>query len=168
MRFLPGDQNDSVANLRRASDGARRPAPRHIATALVTTLSLAASGCATEVIDLAASTTIEATTDTTASLDGASLDQLAEALQREVGLLSRAVFDDDKPAARAHLARIDQAWALAEPMIVARFGELADQINYDLRRVVQLARNAVEKNRPADADKAVSFLRLALASLDDK
>jgi hypothetical protein len=55
---------------------------------------------------------------------------------------------------------------LAEPLIVARFGELADQLTYDLRRVVELARSAVTRNRPADADKAVAFLRLALASLE--
>jgi hypothetical protein len=47
-----------------------------------------------------------------------------------------------------------------------QFGELADQITYDLRRVVGLARSAVERNRPADASKAVAFFRLASASLN--
>jgi hypothetical protein len=50
--------------------------------------------------------------------------------------------------------------------MVGLFGELADQLTYDLRRVVELARSAVDRNRPADADKATSFLRLAVASLD--
>lgn len=139
-------------------------------TAVVVTVVLfvtVATGCATEVIDSKVTTTI-AVTDTTAlpSLVGSSLDELVDVLRVEVTALSRAVFDNDKPAARAHLDRIDEAWALAEPLIVAQFGELADQINYDLRRVVALARSAVERNRPADASKAASFLRLALASLD--
>ncbi|NBU07242.1 MAG: hypothetical protein EBT38_06135, partial [Acidimicrobiia bacterium] len=83
------------------------------------------------------------------SLAGANLDQLAEVMQEEIGALSQAVFDGDKPAARDHLARINEAWAYAEPLIVAQFGELADQITYDLRRVVELARSAVERNLPA-------------------
>ena len=123
-----------------------------------------ATGCATEVIDSKVTTTI-AVTSALPSLAGSSLDELAEVLDTEVTALSRAVFDDDKPAARAHLDRINEAWALAEPLIVVQFGELADQINYDLRRVVALARSAVERNRPADASKAASFLRLALVSL---
>jgi hypothetical protein len=139
-------------------------------TAVAVTVALIASvvtGCATEVIDSKVATTI-AVTDTTAppSLVGSSLDELVEVLRNEVNALSRAVFDNDKPAARTHLDRVNEAWALAEPLIVAQFGELADQINYDLRRVVALARSAVERNRPADASKAASFLRLALASLD--
>ena len=147
---------------RRAST---RTALRGVAATVTAVLGATfATGCATEVIDSKATTTI-AVTSALPSLAGSSLDELAEVLDTEVTALSRAVFDDDKPAARAHLDRINEAWALAEPLIVAQFGELADQINYDLRRVVALARSAVERNRPADASKAASFLRLALVSL---
>lgn len=147
---------------RRAST---RTALRGVAATVTAVLGATfATGCATEVIDSKVTTTI-AVTSALPSLAGSSLDELAEVLDTEVTSLSRAVFDDDKPAARAHLDRINEAWALAEPLIVAQFGELADQINYDLRRVVALARSAVERNRPADASKAASFLRLALVSL---
>lgn len=147
---------------RRAST---RTALRGVAATVTAVLGATfATGCATEVIDSKVTSTI-AVTSALPSLAGSSLDELAEVLDTEVTSLSRAVFDDDKPAARAHLDRINEAWALAEPLIVAQFGELADQINYDLRRVVALARSAVERNRPADASKAASFLRLALVSL---
>jgi hypothetical protein len=147
---------------RRAST---RTALRGVAATVTAVLGATfATGCATEVIDSKVTTTI-AVTSALPSLAGSSLDELAEVLDTEVTSLSRAVFDDDKPAARDHLDRINEAWALAEPLIVAQFGELADQINYDLRRVVALARSAVERNRPADASKAASFLRLALVSL---
>jgi len=147
---------------RRAST---RAALRGVAATVTAVLGATfATGCATEVIDSKVTSTI-AVTSALPSLAGSSLDELAEVLDTEVTALSRAVFDDDKPAARAHLDRINEAWALAEPLIVAQFGELADQINYDLRRVVALARSAVERNRPADASKAASFLRLALVSL---
>ena len=135
---------------------------------------LSAGGCATQVIESKVSTTV---TDTVtgddsdlagddSDLSGADLDELVTVLQVEMSALSRAVLDSDETVARAHLDRINQAWVYAEPLIVAKFGELADQITYDLRRVVELARSAVERNRPADADKAVSFLRLAVASLN--
>jgi len=137
----------------------------------------AASGCATEVIESKIPTTVaempttsgESSTDDNladSNLAGADLNELVTVLQDEVSALSRAVFEDDEAAQRAHLDRINEAWKYAEPLIVARFGELADQIIYDLRRVVELARGAVERNRPADADKAVAFLRLAIASLN--
>lgn len=131
-------------------------------------LVVSTSGCATEVIDtkLTSSIVVASPTTTPASLAGADLDQLVGVLRDEVTALSTAVFESDKAAARAHLDRINEAWTYVEPLITARFGELADQINYDLRRVVGLARTAVERNRPADASKAVSFLRLALASLN--
>jgi len=135
---------------------------------------LSAGGCATQVIESKVSTTVTDTvtgddTDLAgddSDLSGADLDELVTVLQVEMSALSRAVLDSDEAAARAHLDRINQAWVYAEPLIVAKFGELADQITYDLRRVVELARSAVERNRPADADKAVAFLRLAIASLN--
>jgi len=135
---------------------------------------LSAGGCATQVIESKVPTTVTDTvtgddTDLAgddSDLSGADLDELVTVLQVEMSALSRAVLDSDEAAARAHLDRINQAWVYAEPLIVAKFGELADQITYDLRRVVELARSAVERNRPADADKAVAFLRLAIASLN--
>ena len=126
-------------------------------------------GCATEVIELDVPPTTlppQEAAAVTADLSKATLEDLTVVLQDEIGALSRAVFDDDRDEARVHLDRINEAWSFAEPLIVAQFGELADQLTYDLRRVVELARSAVDRNRPADADKATSFLRLALASLD--
>jgi hypothetical protein len=128
--------------------------------------ALVVSGCATEVIESKVTTTVfDATPTTTESLAGAELAELADVLQTEMTALAEAVFNNNSVAARAQLARINEAWSYAEPLIVASYGELADQITYDLRRVVELARSAVERNRPADASKAVTFLRLALESL---
>jgi hypothetical protein len=139
-----------------------------IARILLPFALLSVTGCATEVIDSKLTTTSADVVQTTtpASLAAADLDRLVEVLREETTALSTAVFEGDKGAARAHVARINEAWQYAEPIIVARYGELADQITYDLRRVVGLARSAVERNRPADASKALSFLRLALAPLE--
>lgn len=127
------------------------------------------SGCATEVIEIDASPSTLSAAEAaavSADLSTATLDELTQVLSEEVTALSRATFNGDRDEARQHLDRINEAWSFAEPLIVEKYGELADQLTYDLRRVIELARSSVERNRPADADKAKSFLRLALASLN--
>jgi hypothetical protein len=132
----------------------------------VSSAAVVSSGCATEVLQAPTSSAVEIATTTLApSLEGASLDELTAVLRDETLALSEALFASDTVMARAHLSRINEAWSFAEPQIAAKFGEFADQLIYDLQRVIELARSAVERNRPADADKAAKFLELALQSL---
>ena len=134
--------------------------------ALILPFVLSLSGCATEVLDEPTSSAAEIATTTVAPpIYATTLDELTVVLRDETAALSEALFAADSTASRAHLARINDAWALIEPQIAAQFGERADQLIYDLRRVIDLARSAIERNRPADADKAVRFLELALQSL---
>jgi hypothetical protein len=139
-------------------------------TAMTFASAFVATGCATEIIELdAPATTVDGQGDSTISpsiSSDATLADLTVVLRNEVELLGQAIFDTDRDAAREHLVNINTAWAYIEPLIVAQYGELADQLTYDLRRVIELARSAVERNRPADAGKANAFLRLALASLN--
>ena len=142
--------------------------PMRLIVAVVGIAALASS-CATEVVELDTPPTTLSPSEAAAvstDLSTASLDELAKVLRDEVTALSRAPFNNDRDEARLHLDRINEAWSFAEPLIVAQYGELADQLTYDLRRVIELARSSVERNRPADADKAKSVLRLALTSLD--
>jgi hypothetical protein len=128
--------------------------------------AMVSGGCATEVLQAPTSSAVEIANTTLApSLEGASLDELTAVLRDETLALSEALFANDTVMARAHLGRINEAWSFAEPQIAAKFGEFADQLIYDLQRVVELARSAVERNRPADASKAAKFLELALQSL---
>ena len=139
-------------------------------TAMTFAAASVATGCATEIVELdAPATTVDgqgADTISPSISSDATLAELTVILRNEVDLLSQAIFVTDRDAAREHLVSINTAWAYLEPLIVAQYGELADQLTYDLRRVIELARSAVERNRPADAGKANAFLRLALASLD--
>jgi hypothetical protein len=139
-------------------------------TAMTFASAFVATGCATEIIELdAPATTVDGQGDSTISpsiSSDATLAELTVVLRNEVDLLGQAIFVTDRDAAREHLVNINTAWAYIEPLIVAQYGELADQLTYDLRRVIELARSAVERNRPADAGKANAFLRLALASLN--
>ena len=128
--------------------------------------AMVCGGCATEILQAPTSSAVEIADTTLApSLSAASLDELTSVLRDETLALSEALFSSDAATARAHLGRINEAWSFAEPQIAAKFGEFADQLIYDLQRVVELARSAVERNRPADASKAAKFLELALQSL---
>ena len=139
-------------------------------TVMTFATAFVATSCATEIIELdAPATTVGGEGDSTISPTippDATLAELAVILRNEVDLLGQATFATNRDAAREHLTNINTAWAYLEPLIVAQYGELADQLTYDLRRVIELARSAVERNRPADAGKANAFLRLALASLN--
>jgi predicted lipoprotein len=141
-----------------------------LTTVMTFAAAFVATGCATEIIELdSPSTTVDGQVDGTISpsiSSDATLAELTVVLRNEVDLLGQAIFVTDRDAAREHLVNINTAWAYIEPLIVAQYGELADQLTYDLQRVIELARSAVERNRPADAGKANAFLRLALASLD--
>ncbi|NDF81614.1 MAG: hypothetical protein EB130_00440 [Actinobacteria bacterium] len=137
-----------------------------IALVAVGSAMTVSSGCATEVLQAPTSSAVELATTTLApSLEGAPLDELTAVLREETLALSEALFASDTVMARTHLSRINEAWSFAEPQIAAKFGEFADQLIYDLQRVIELARSAVERNRPADASKATKFLELALQSL---
>ena len=148
-----------------------RPRRRLTARTVITVVAVGStltisSGCATEVLQAPTSSAVELATTTLApSLEGAPLDELTAVLREETLALSAALFASDTVMARTHLSRINEAWSFAEPQIAAKFGEFADQLIYDLQRVIELARSAVERNRPADASKATKFLELALQSL---
>lgn len=98
------------------------------------------------------------TTAAPGSLDpDATLDELlSEMLVRWRGLDQRVIDGD----AAAPLARIEEVWALAEPIIRAEHqGAL-----FGFQQAVDLARSSVTRTRPADASKGY---RLALELTDD-
>lgn len=155
-----------VARMRRSVITGNVTARAIVAAVAMCSVATFSGGCATEVLQAPTSSAVELSSTTLApSLEGASLDELATVLRLETLALSEAVFASDTVTARAHLGRINEAWSYAKPQIAATFGEFADQLIYDLQRVIELARSAVERNRPADADKAAKFLELALQSL---
>jgi hypothetical protein len=70
------------------------------------------------------------------------------------------MVDGDRARARAELAVLEELGDALAP----RVARASEQLAADLARVLDLARTAVERNRPADADKAVRFLPLVAAS----
>lgn len=92
-----------------------------------------------------------ARTDRAGSVPGSADDPVADVLSRigdEMSRLSAQIGDDGDEDAT--LARIDELWASARDEIGRDRPSVAD----DVQTTIDMARVAVERNRPADADKA--------------
>ena len=121
-------------------------------------VSLGMTGCATEVIEaeLATTTTVAERPDPTGDVS-----ELFDQLQDSFATMSEALAEGDRNRAREELDYVERIWDALEPQIAG----LGDQFVEDARRVVDLAVTAVERNRPADAGKALRFIELVIAAL---
>lgn len=101
--------------------------------------------------------TVVATTIPSGGIDtlfGQILDSGAE--------LGNDVASGDMRTARAKLADIEATWQGIE----GQLGAFSDDVQADLERLVDLFTTAVQRKRPADADKAMRYLPMALEALD--
>ena len=132
---------------------ARRPVTIAI-IALVATASVT-TACAPTTYDasLASSTTVPPTT----TEPSGTVEELLERLSLAMGELSRFIGPDQSgrtPVGKSdQLNLIESLWAAVEGPVLAADEAAADS----LARMVALSRTAVERNRPADADKASRF-----------
>jgi hypothetical protein len=120
--------------------------------------SLALSSCATTIIDTAPTTTLVAPTTVVPS---GTAQELFPLLQKTIAELSKAISDSNSGVAKTKLAEIREIWKVLQPQITER----GDQFVQDLQRIIDLAASSVERNRPADADKALRFLSLVIETL---
>ncbi len=114
---------------------------------VIVALGLAASGCAATTVDTTATSTVESASTTSLVLDGGR-DELLAQLDVELGALSERITEGDGQAEA--LVRIDAVWATLQLDLQADRPELIA----GFQSVVDLARSAVTRRRPADADKA--------------
>ena len=120
--------------------------------------TLALSACATTIIDTAPTTTLVAPTTVVPS---GTAEELFPLLQRTIAELSKAISDSNSGVAKTKLAEVREIWKVLQPQITER----GDQFVQDLQRIIDLALSSVERNRPADADKALRFLTLVIETL---
>lgn len=127
--------------------------------------ALLLSACGATVYDESAATTTVVVTTTTLPTGTAAelLPRLVESLS-DLSILIGPVPDTLRPEGdkRRQLAEIEALWAAVEYEVNADDPDTADT----LARMVELARIAVERNRPADADKAAKFAAQAVAAYD--
>ena len=120
--------------------------------AFCVTGALLLSSCATIVIDTVATSVVVAPT----TIPSGSVRQLFDQVVAETTELGIAMNKADSAGARRHLANIDAIWIAMQPLVQ----DLGDQTLEDLQRMIDLVHTAVERNRPADGDKALRFLLL--------
>jgi len=133
--------------------------------ALVSTTSLL-SGCATTINESAPTTLADNVVTETSTLtidQQLSTEELLTQMLTTVNALSEAMQKSDRQTAGKKVDQILLISNAVRPKILT----LSDQLAADFDRVIALAKSSVERNRPADADKALRFLPLIIDSLDN-
>ena len=133
--------------------------------ALVSTTSLL-SGCATTINESAPTTLADNVVTETTTLtinQQLSTEELLTQMLTTVNALSEAMQKSDRQTAGKKVDQILLISNAVRPKILT----LSDQLAADFDRVIALAKSSVERNRPADADKALRFLPLIIDSLDN-
>ncbi|MBM3729531.1 MAG: hypothetical protein FJW44_01745 [Actinobacteria bacterium] len=124
---------------------------------LITAGLLLPTGCATTIEDgSATSSTSPASTTTT--IPRGTVSELFGAILTLGSGLGNDIASGEMQTARTKLADIRATWQAITPQIA----DLGKDVNDDLQRLVNLYSSAVERRRPADADKATRFLDLAI------
>ena len=118
------------------------------------------SSCATT-INQSAVTTVASSSEsvTQATIDSQlTTDELLDELLIAVDDLSKSMQKAERRQVTQQLARVVLLSDAIRPEILAA----SDQLAADFDRVINFAKTAVERNRPADADKALRFLPLVI------
>lgn len=130
----------------------RAPAAAALLGALLT-------GCSPTTYDSTA-TTVEVSVTAT-SLPQGTVAELLPRMQAEVAALSDKVAADSGAGAAA--TRIEQYWAAMAEQMAADHPQLVADFEF----VVRLCREAADRKRPADADRAASNLAALAAAVAD-
>ena len=129
----------------------------------LTSLIVFASSCATT-INQSAVTTVASSSESTTQVtinDQLTSDELLSELLLAVEDLSKTMQKTERRQVSQQLARVVTVSDAIRPKILAT----SEQLAADFDRIINLTKSAVERNRPADADKALRFLPLIIESL---
>lgn len=132
---------------------------RRLGVAALALVTLGA--CAETTVDTTEDTTeIDASTPSTSTtIPVGTTDELLTRLVDETTALSERIVENEGQVEA--LARIEALWAAVAPDIEADHPDLLDEFE----SAMDYARRAVERRRPADADKASRNLRSLVANL---
>jgi hypothetical protein len=126
-------------------------------------LILLASSCATTINQSAVTTVASSSEPLTQATINSQLttDELLSELFLAIEDLSESMQKTERPQVSQQLAQVISLSDAIRPKILA----ISDQLASDFDRVINLSKSAVERNRPADADKSLRFLLLIIDSL---
>ena len=126
-------------------------------------LIVLASSCATTINQSAVTTVASSSESTTQATINSQLttDELLDELLLAVDDLSQSMQKAERRQVTQQLARVVLLSDAIRPKILAT----SEQLAADFDRIINLTKSAVERNRPADADKALRILPLIIESL---
>lgn len=121
-----------------------------------------ASSCATTINQSAVTTVASSSESITQATINSQLttDELLGELLLAVDDLSKTMQKTERRQVSQQLARVVSLGDVIRPKILTTSEQLAS----DFDRIINLTKSAVERNRPADADKALRFLPLIIES----
>jgi len=122
-------------------------------------IAVSVSSCSTQI--LTSTTTLPGVTTSTtiATPSGTSLE-LLEQLDTAIQGLGQAIVDRDSATKNRVVAETNAIWKELEPQLQESGVDLVE----DVSKIVNFVNVAVNRTRPADADKAVRYLALILES----
>lgn len=130
---------------------------RACAGLVIVALASVITSCGATTFDESIATTSVATVPTSTTVPTGTTEELLSNLAVAMSGLSGLIGPDSSgrtPAGKnERIVTIEALWNAVQPAVTSSDAEAADAIG----RMVDLARTAVERNRPADADKAARF-----------
>lgn len=119
------------------------------------------SSCATTYNSGATSTTTSPSVSTTTTIPRGTTEELFAQLLETGKELGNDIAQGDMTTARLKHADIKAIWIGIQPQIAQATQDLLD----DTQRMINMFATAVERKRPADADKAMRFLPSLISAL---
>ena len=120
--------------------------------------AIALTSCATEITGSTESSVVPVTTTTIPVAPTGSIISLLQQLIPVADGLGQAVVDGESKLAKEKVAQADAILLAIEPLILESEIDILESV----QRVVRLMQTAVERKRPADADKALRFIPLII------
>jgi hypothetical protein len=117
------------------------------------------SSCSTQILTTTTTLPGVTTSTTIATPSGTSLE-LLEQLGTAIQGLGQAIVDRDSATKNRVVAETNAIWKVLEPQIRESGVDLVE----DVSKIVNFVNVAVNRTRPADADKAVRYLALIMES----
>jgi hypothetical protein len=122
-------------------------------------IAVSVSSCSTQILTTTTTLPGVTTSTTIATPSGTSLE-LLEQLGTAIQGLGQAIVDRDSATKNRVVAETNAIWKELEPQLQESGVDLVE----DVSKIVNFVNVAVNRTRPADADKAVRYLALIMES----
>lgn len=134
---------------------------KKITTTFVATALITLASCSTTIVG-STDTSAPNKVDVTTTLPVGTIKELLTNIIQATRGLGDAVASGENTTAQSRLGDVLANWQVLKPMLKDSSLDIAA----DIERMIGLVTTAVERKRPADADKALRYLPLIITALD--